>query len=184
MYFFFRERSSFIFHLMGKIIFMEKEISSFLIIQERSYSSTNFFGMTIFSGRLEKTYGFPCRGFRGHSHIESTCSLHQTDVNGWVGLELWCYNLTHEISIFVKILKKEIYIHLNKGKTENSFNIVKNQEFELITSCHFKKFNLSKVYKEQQFNFFKKFRAIASLPIVRLYFRFFFNKKKISQKIQ
>ena len=136
-FFFFRQRSSFIFRLMGKIIFMEKEISSFLMIQERSYSSAIFFGKTIFSGRLEKTYGFPCRGFRGHSHIESSCSLHQIDVNGWVGLELWFYDLAHEISIFLKILKKKIYIHLNKGKTENSFNIVKNQEFELITSCHF-----------------------------------------------
>ena len=27
---------------------------------------------------------------------------------------------------------------MNKGKPENSFNIAKNQEFELITSCHFK----------------------------------------------
>ena len=33
---------------------------------------------------------------------------------------------------------KKKNIGLNKGKPENSFNIAKNQEFELITSCHFK----------------------------------------------
>ena len=47
----------------------------------------------------------------------------------------------NEIPIFVKILfnfeKKNISLN-NKGKSEKSFNIAKNQEFELITSCHFK----------------------------------------------
>ena len=33
---------------------------------------------------------------------------------------------------------KKKNIGLNKGKPENSFNIAKNQEFELITPCHFK----------------------------------------------
>ena len=80
--------------------------------------------------------------FSGHSHIESSHSLRQIDTSGWAVLALWSYqDLTHEISIFVKILfnfkKKDI--SLNKGKPENSFifNITKNQEFELITSCHF-----------------------------------------------
>ena len=27
---------------------------------------------------------------RGHSHIESSHSLHQIDTSGWVGLALWC----------------------------------------------------------------------------------------------
>ena len=49
--------------------------------------------------------------------------------------------MTHKISIFVKIvfnLKKK-NISLNKGKpAESPFNIAKNQEFELITSRHFK----------------------------------------------
>ena len=40
-----------------------------------------------------------------HSHIKSSHSLDQIDVNGWVGLALWCLDLTHEIWIFVKILK-------------------------------------------------------------------------------
>ena len=37
------------------------------------------------------------------------------------------------------MLKKKILISLiKKGKLESNFNIAKNQEFELITSCHFK----------------------------------------------
>ena len=35
----------------------------------------------------------------------------QIDASGWVGLALWCLDLKHEISIFVKILynfKKKI----------------------------------------------------------------------------
>ena len=47
---------------------------------------------------------------------------------------------------------------LNKGKPENSFNIAKNQEFELITSCQFK--NL--ISPKPTWNF-KKIRAIASI---------------------
>ena len=76
--------------------------------------------------------------FRGHSHIESSHSLCQIDATGWVDLALWCYDFTHEISNFVKILFnfKKKNISLNRGKPENSF-IAKNQKFELIT-CHFK----------------------------------------------
>ena len=49
--------------------------------------------------------------FRVHSDIGSSHSLRQIDVSRWVGLALWCSDLTHEISIFVKILfnfKKDI----------------------------------------------------------------------------
>ena len=79
---------------------------------------------------------------RGHSHIESSHSLRQIDANGWVGLALWRYDLTHKISIIVKILfnfkkKTLVWIKANLLKTLY-FNISKNQEFELITSCHFK----------------------------------------------
>ena len=77
--------------------------------------------------------------FRDHSHIESSHSLCQIDATGWVDLALWCYDFTHEISNFVKILfnLKKKNISLNRGKPENSF-IAKNQKFELITSCYFK----------------------------------------------
>ena len=34
------------------------------------------------------------------------------------------------------ILRKNI--NLNKGKPENTFDIAKSQEFQLIISCHFK----------------------------------------------
>ena len=77
--------------------------------------------------------------FRGHSHIESFHRLGEIDLSGWVGLALWSQNLTHEISIFVKIqfnFKKKKY--KLEDKPGNSFNIAKNQEFELTTSCHFK----------------------------------------------
>ena len=53
MYFFW-ERSSFIFRPSVRSYFWEKEISLFPIIQKRLYSSANFSGYTIFSGRLEK----------------------------------------------------------------------------------------------------------------------------------
>ena len=67
---------------------------------------------------------------------------------------------------------------MNKGKTENSVNTTKNQEFELITSCHFK--NLSKTHTEQsvESNFFTKFKAIASLPMhISPTFQTFYKKK-------
>ena len=49
-----------------------------------------------------------------------------------------------------------------------------------------KKSNLSKTYMDQsvESNFFKKFKAIASLPIPRPYFRFFFFLKKQKNKKQ
>ena len=51
----FYEKDHHSFSVQGvKSHFREKEISSFPIIQERSYSCVIFFGKTIFSGRLEK----------------------------------------------------------------------------------------------------------------------------------
>ena len=70
-------------------------------------------------------------------------------------------------------------ISLNKGKPEK-------QEFELITLSLYK-INISKIHMEQsvESNFFKKFKAIASLLILRPYFSLFvFFLKKIFQKIQ
>ena len=95
----------------------------------------------------------------------------------------------HEISIFVNILfnfkKKKLAWKKLKASLETLyFNIVKNQEFELITSSHFKNLisprgNPHGTVSETVFNsgtVFKKFKAIASMPILRLYFRF--KKKK------
>ena len=62
---------------------------------------------------------------------------------------------------------------MNKGKPENSFNIAKNQELELI---------ISKIHTEKSMksNFFKKFKVIASTahtsPIFQIFF--FFEKRK------
>ena len=51
----FYEKDHHSFSVQGvKSHFREKEISSFPIIQERSYSCVICFGKTIFSGRLEK----------------------------------------------------------------------------------------------------------------------------------
>ena len=87
--------------------------------------------------------------------------------------------MTHEILIFVKILfdfiKKKI--SLNKA---NLLNIAKNQEFELITSHHFKNLISPKpAWMEQSVksNPFEKHKAIASLPIFHPYFRFFLKKR-------
>ena len=95
----------------------------------------------------------------------------------------------HEISIFVNILfnfkkKKLAWKELKASLETLYFNIVKNQEFELITSSHFKNLisprgNPHGTVSETVFNsgtVFKKFKAIASMPILRLYFRF--KKKK------
>ena len=95
----------------------------------------------------------------------------------------------HEISIFVNILfnfkkKKLAWKELKASLETLYFNIVKNQEFELITSSHFKnlispKGNPHGTVSETVFNsgtVFKKFKMIASMPILRLYFRF--KKKK------
>ena len=95
----------------------------------------------------------------------------------------------HEISIFVNILfnfkkKKLAWKELKASLETLYFNIVKNQEFELITSSHFKnlispKGNPHGTVSETVFNsgtVFKKFKVIASMPILRLYFRF--KKKK------
>ena len=96
----------------------------------------------------------------------------------------------HEISIFVNILfnfkkKKLAWKELKASLETLYFNIVKNQEFELITSSHFKnlispKGNPHGTVSETVFNsgtVFKKFKVlIASMPILRVYFRF--KKKK------
>ena len=58
---FFWERSSFIFHPSSKIIFSGKRNIIFPNNTRKIIFQRNFFGKTIFSGRLEKTkYGFLC----------------------------------------------------------------------------------------------------------------------------
>ena len=67
---------------------------------------------------------------------------------------------------------------MNKGKPENSFNIAKNQELELI---------ISKIHTEKSMksNFFKKFKVIASTahtsPIFQIFF-FFERRKRFLRK--
>ena len=74
---------------------------------------------------------------------------------------------------------------LEQGKpSENSFNIAKNQEFELITSHHFKNLISPKpAWMEQSVksNPFEKLKAIASLPMFHPYFRFL-KKKRFPRK--
>ena len=56
------------------------------------------------------------------------------------------------LTVFAKILFdfKKKNISLNKGKpSENTFNIAKNQEFELITSRHIKNLISPKTCMEQ-----------------------------------
>ena len=75
------------------------------------------------------------------------------------------------LTVFAKILFdfKKKNISLNKGKpSENTFNIAKNQEFELITSRHIKNLISPKPAWNSQSvesNSFEKFKMIASLPI-------------------
>ena len=69
-----------------------------------------------------------------------------------------------------------------KGKpSENPFNIAKNQEFELITSHHFKNLpNLFKTRMEESVgsNSFETFKAIAHLLILLVHISECFFKKR------
>ena len=74
------------------------------------------------------------------SNLPKVC-VKLTRVGGWVGLALWRQDLSHEISIFAKILFNFVWeknVSLNKCKpSENPFNIAKNEEFELISLTSF-----------------------------------------------
>ena len=93
---------------------------------------------------------------RGHSHIESSYSLHQIDTSVWMGLAPWLFDVTiwyMKYRFFFLIWRKKCWLEYCKGKpSENPLNIAKNQEFELITSHHFK--NL--ISPNLHFFFFKK----------------------------
>ena len=115
--------------------------------------------------------------FKGHSHIEFSHSLRQIDTSGWVGLALWSYDLTHEISIFVKILfnfKKKILAWI-KANLTTLLTLPKAKNLNLLHHVTLRP-NLSKTHIEQsvESNFFKNFKVIASLPILHPYFRFFY----------
>ena len=87
----FWERSSFIFRLRSKVIFLGEKIPFFLIIKERSYSSVIFFGNTVFSEHLEKE----SMAFRVVLKIEER----------------------HRIFTFFGILKmSQLWMHLDLGK--------------------------------------------------------------------
>ena len=84
--------------------------------------------------------------------------------------------MTHKISSFVKILlnfKKKILAWIKANLLQTHLNLNWLHHF---TS----KSNLSKPRMEQsvESHSFEKFKAIAPLPILCLYFRFFFVKKK------
>ena len=88
--------------------------------------------------------------------------------------------MTHEISIFVKILfnfKKKILAWIKSNM--KTLNILQKPRIWIDYIMSLKKSNLSKTHMEQsvESNFFKKFKAIASLPILRPYFSFFFKER-------
>ena len=65
---------------------------------------------------------------------------------------------------------------MNKGKSDNSFNIAtKAKNLNLLHHVTLRP-NLSKTHIEQsvESNFFKNFKVIASLPTLHPYFRFFY----------
>ena len=65
----------------------------------------------------------------------------------------------------------------------NSFNICQKPRIRIDYIMSLKKPNPSKTHMEQsvECNFFKKFKVIASLPILRAYCRFFFFFKDFSE---
>ena len=93
--------------------------------------------------------------------------------------------MTHEISIFVKILfnfKKKILAWIKSNM--KTLNILQKPRIWIDYIMSLKKSNLSKTHMEQsvESNFLKKFKVIASLPILCPYFRFFFLKKRFLRK--
>ena len=81
---------------------------------------------------------------------------------------------------------KEKNITLNKVKPKLEIsNICQKPRIQIDYIMSLKNSNLSKTHMEQSVepNFLKKFKVIASLPILCPYFRFYL-KRKISQKIQ
>ena len=113
----------------------------------------------------------------GVTHISNlpTVRLKLMQVGGWVSTLVLRFDTRNNqflLKPYPAFNFKKKNITLNKGRPENSFNIAKNQEFELITSCHLKKSNLSKTHMEQsvEFNLFKKYKAIESLSILCPYF--------------
>ena len=122
--------------------------------------------------------------FRGHSHIESFHRLREIDLSRWVGLALWSQNLTHEISIFVKIQfnfkKKNISLKTNL-KTLLILPKTKNLYWLHHVTL---KTNLSNTHLEKsvETNFFKRFKVIASLPMLTPYLRIFSKKKGFLRK--
>ena len=139
--------------------------------------------MQIFKIRQKLDLSRVC--FRGHSHIESFHRLREIDLSGWVGLALWSQNLTHEISIFVKIQfnfkKKNISLKTNL-KTLLILPKTKNLYWLHHVTL---KTNLSNTHLEKsvETNFFKRFKVIASLPMLTPYLRIFSKKKGFSENV-
>ena len=76
---------------------------------------------------------------------------------------------------------------MNKGKPENSFNIAKNQEFELITSYHFKNLISPKPTWKSHWSLISYYKFLSDSITAHTcpYFgSFFLQKKKIFRKIQ
>ena len=91
--------------------------------------------------------------------------------------------MTHEISIFVKILfnfKKKILAWIKSNM--KTLNILQKPRIWIDYIMSLKKSNLSKTHMEEsvESNFFKKFKAIASLPLLRPCFTF--KKKRFLRK--
>ena len=79
----------------------------------------------------------------GVTHISNlpTVRLKLMQVGGWVSTLVLRFDTRNNqflLKPYPAFNFKKKNITLNKGRPENSFNIAKNQEFELITSCHFK----------------------------------------------
>ena len=103
-----------------------------------------------------------------------------------VGLAFSRQDLTHEISIFVKIIFnfKKKNVSLNKGKPSKKKFLPKSNNLNWLHHVTLKNlFSPKPAWQSVKSSPFEKFKVIASLPILCQYFRFFFFFN-ISQKIQ
>ena len=94
-----------------------------------------------------------------------------------VGLAFSRQDLTHEISIFVKIIFnfKKKNVSLNKGKPSKKKFLPKSNNLNWLHHVTLKNlFSPKPAWQSVKSSPFEKFKVIVSLPILCQYFRFFF----------
>ena len=167
-----RERPSFTFcpwkkdHVFGK-----KEISSFPIIQERSYSSAIFFERPSFQDVWKRKYGFPCRK-RSKNRFPKTFR----NIYNISSLFIACTKHTPEVSSFPCIpCQRGTYTLNNESLNTSSF-----QKISTHSKSEFYLFRLSRWGQLYRLYKFLIFTWILFFPLALKVSFSVFMKKKLS----